>query len=132
MKSIKVQALSNGLILHVHTSKGEQQFLVPNDKSSAYKSFAEACKEALDSVSETEPEPEPGMGFGPNPGPVSDPEMDADNMSLGEAANVWLSQNPGVGDFLGKFLGGMNAAEKKRAEGLRRREEELRRRRERK
>jgi|GEM_PF-5638037 len=134
MKSIKVQALSNGLILHVHTSKGEQQFLVPNDKSSAYKAFAEACKEALDSVSEPEPEPEPepSMGFGPNFGPTSDPEEDADNMSLGEAANVFLSQNPGIGDFLGKFIGGMNEAEKKRAEGLRRRDEELRRRRERK
>jgi len=132
MKSIKVQTMRNGLILHVHTSKGPEQFLVPDDGSSAFKSFAEACGEALDSVSEPEPasEEEPRMGFGPNFGPTSDPEEDADNMTLGEAANVFLSQNPGIGNFLGKFIGGMNEAEKKRAEGLRRREEYKRKQRE--
>jgi len=134
MKSIKVQTMRNGLILHVHTSKGPEQYLVPDDKSSAFKAFAEACGEALDSVSEpppsSDPQPEPESTFGPNFGPTSDPEADADNMSLGEAANVFLQQNPGIGDFLGKFIGGMNEAEKKRAEGLRRREEYKRKQRE--
>jgi hypothetical protein len=119
MKTIQAQKMRNGLLLSVRTSGGEEQFLVPDDGSLAYKSFVEACDHALDGVKEAEESDAPEREFS-NPGPVGDPD---EEMGLGEAANIFLSKNPGIADFASRIFTGMNEAEKKRREGLRRREE---------
>lgn len=130
MKSIQVQRTRNGLLLSVRTSSGEDQYIVPDDGSTAYKSFCDACDAALDTVKEPAPDPDPEFqGEFSNPGPHSHVGGE-DEPSLFEAANTVLEHNPHIKDLIGGFFNGLNNAERKRAEGLRRREEELRRRRE--
>jgi len=55
MKNVKIQGMSNGLVLHVVKASGETEgFIVANDGSEAYKQF----RAAFDAASETPAEHE--------------------------------------------------------------------------
>lgn len=126
-KIIKAQLMSNGLILVVDKTDGtEEQFLVSDDGSAAYRSLRGAAEASAgaSSKSYTEPEEEPrrtttideeGAGVEDEDDDYTDDDsLLGDAQVLFQGAADFVNRNPGVGQFLGSMISGMNSAEAKR------------------
>ena len=131
-KLIKVQLMSNGLILIVDKANGEEeQFLMQDDSSAAYRTIRDAAQKAAGTASAGEPYREPPeeprratVVDEDGSGVVDDDDeedYEGDDESfvgglrvLGKGAADFLNSNPGVAQFAGSLLGGLNNAEKRR------------------
>ena len=127
-KILKAEKMANGLVLVVDNPDGkEERYIVADDGSAAYRTLAQASDRAAygtDHGYREEPEPPRASTVDESGHEVVDEDDDdydyddgsilSDGRVLLENAAQFVNNNPGVGQFLGSMISGMNQAEAKR------------------
>jgi len=125
-KILKAEKMANGLVLVVDNPDGkEERYIVADDGSAAYRTLAQASDRAAygtDHGYREDPEPPRASTVDESGHEVEDEDEDyeddgsilTDGRLLLENAAQFVNNNPGVGQFLGSMISGMNQAEAKR------------------